>query len=92
MTFYIRSLQRSFEADAAPIPQSKPDLRQRFVDWFDNLPDISRIRPYSMREFETALSTQGRFLAPVLAKLGWERHRKWSSTGPSPRFWLPPHK
>lgn len=88
---YIRSLQRGFEAEAAPQQQlSKSDLKQRFLDWFDSVPEISRARPYSMVELERALNTQGRFLSPVLHALGWERRRKWSSTGQSPRYWMPP--
>lgn len=87
---YIRSLQRSLEVEAAPQPQSKPDLKQRFLAWFDCQPEISRIRPYSMTELECALGTQGRLLSPILLRLGWERRRKWSSSGQSPRYWLPP--
>jgi len=87
---YIRSLRRSLEAEEAPLQLSKPDLKQRFLDWFDSVPEISRVRPYSMVELERALSTQGRFLSPVLLGLGWERRRKWSSDGQSPRYWVPP--
>lgn len=87
---YIRSLQRILEAEAAPQPLSKFDLKQRFYEWFDGQPEISRVRPYSMVELERALDTQGRFLSPVLLALGWERRRKWSSTGQSPRYWVPP--
>lgn len=88
---YIRSLQRSLDADAATVsPLSRPDLRQRFLDWFDSVPEISRARPYSMVELERALRTQGRFLSPVLLSLGWARRRKWSSRGQSPRYWVPP--
>lgn len=89
---YIRSLQRSLEAEAVAGPQqlSKPDLKQRFIEWFANVPEISRMRPYGMEELERALGTQGRFLSPVLYSLGWERRRKWSSTGQSPRYWVPP--
>jgi hypothetical protein len=87
---YIRSLQRSLEAEAGSQELSKPDLKHRFLDWFDNLPEISRVRPYSMVELERAVSTQGRFLSPILLSLGWQRRRKWSSEGQSPRYWLPP--
>ena len=69
---------------------STPDLKQRFSVWFDSQPEISRIRPYSMAELEQALSTPGRLLSGVLLNLGWERRRKWSSTGQSPRYWVPP--
>lgn len=88
---YIRSLQQSLAAEAAQEQQlSKPDLKQRFIEWFDGVPEISRVRPYSMAELERALTTQGRFLSTVLVSLGWERRRKWSSTGKSPRYWIPP--
>lgn len=89
---FIRSLQRGLEAEAEAGPQqlSKPDLKQRFVEWFANVPEISRVRPYSMVELEQALGTQGRFLAPILESLGWERRRKWSSRGANPRYWVPP--
>ena len=89
---YIRSLQRSLEAEADAGSQqlSKPDLKQRFIEWFANVPEISRMRPYGMAELEQALGTQGRFLSPVLYALGWERRRKWSSTGQSARYWVPP--
>lgn len=87
---YIRSLQTWLEAEAAPEQLAKPDLKQRFVDWFDRQPDISRVRAYSMVELERALGTQGRFLSPILLRLGWERRRQWSSKGQSPRYWVPP--
>jgi hypothetical protein len=69
---------------------SKPDLKQRFLVWFDSQPEISRVRPYSMIELERALGVPGRVLGPVLMSLGWTRHRRWSGSGPFARFWLPP--
>lgn len=87
---YIRSLQRSLEADAEPRQLCKPDLKQRFIEWFASVPEISRMRPYGMAELEQALGTQGRFLSPILESLGWERRRKWSSKGANPRYWVPP--
>ncbi len=87
---YVRSLQRSLNDEAVPQQLSKPDLKQRFVEWFATVPEISRARPYSMVELERALGTQGRFLSPILSDLGWKRHRKWSSKGASPRYWVPP--
>ena len=71
---------------------SKSDLKQRFLAWFDSQPEISRIRPYSMVELERALGAPGRLLSPVLLALGWERRRKWSSRGQSPRYWMPPDR
>lgn len=87
---YIRSLQLDLDAEAAPRQLSTPDLKQRFVEWYASIPEISRVRPYSMTELESALGTQGRFLSAILLSLGWERRRKWSSTGQSPRYWVPP--
>lgn len=75
-------------ASATQLP--KPDLRQQFLTWFDSQPEVSRIRPYSMVELERALGVPGRLLSAVLLSLGWERRRKWSSTGQSPRYWVPP--
>lgn len=69
---------------------SKPDLKQRFLAWFDSQPEISRIRPYGMAELEQAVGAPGRLLSTVLLGLGWERRRKWSSAGQSPRYWVPP--
>lgn len=88
---YIRSLQRSLDAEAAHEVLFKPNLKQRFIEWFEGVPEISRVRPWSMQEFERALGTQGRFLSPILESLGWERRRKWSSKGANPRYWTPPH-
>lgn len=78
MSAFIKSLQRSLEIEAgAAVLLSKPGLKERFIDWFASVPEISRVRPYSMVELERALGTQGRFLSPVLESLGWERRRKW---------------
>jgi hypothetical protein len=85
-TAWSRELLEEASADKL----SKPDLKQRFLAWFDSQPEISRIRPYSMVELEQALGTQGRLLSPVLFVLGWKRRRKWSNNGPSPRYWVPP--
>ena len=87
---YIKSLQSSLESESATEQQSKPDLKQRLTAWFESVPAVSRVRPYSMVELERALGTQGRFLSPILLSLGWERRRKWSSIGQSPRYWVPP--
>jgi hypothetical protein len=88
-TAYIAALNRELAAEAAP-QLSKPDLRTRFVDWLDSVPEISRLRPYSMVELEEALGTQGKYLSPILLSLGWSRKRKWSSRGQYHRYWVPP--
>ncbi len=85
---YISALNRELGAETVVL--STPDLKQRFVDWFDNVPEVSRNRRYSMIEFERALSTQGRYISPVLLSLGWKRQRDWSSKGQNQRYWVPP--
>ena len=86
---YVRVLRQSLcEEEGQQL--SKTDLKQRFLEWFDSQPEISRIRPYAMSELEQATGAPGRLLSAVLFSLGWERRRKWSSKGQSPRYWLPP--
>jgi hypothetical protein len=87
---YISSLRRSLAEEEEAPRLSKPDLRQRFLDWLDSQPEISRVRPYSMTELERALGTQGRYLSPVLLRLGWERRRKWTGKTQYLRYWVPP--
>ncbi len=81
-----RELQEEAETDQL----SNPDLKQRFLAWFDSQPEVSRSRPYGMAEIEQAVGAPGRLLSPVLLALGWERRRKWSSTGQNHRYWVPP--
>jgi len=87
---YVKSLYRSLPDEAENTRLSKTNLSQRFIDWFDSVPEISRMRPYSMVELEQALNTQGRYLSPILLGLGWKRRRKWSSGGQYHRYWMPP--
>ncbi|HEY0958372.1 MAG TPA: hypothetical protein VGE05_03755 [Novosphingobium sp.] len=55
---YIRSLQRTLETEDAPQQLFKPDLKQRFIEWFASVPEISRIgergelTPAVSRQFE----------------------------------------
>ncbi|WP_340264908.1 hypothetical protein [Sphingobium mellinum] len=86
---YINALNREMAASATAQP-AKPDLRQRFTEWYDSLPVISRHRPFAMAEFEQALGSQGKYLSPILLSLGWERRRKWSDKAQYSRYWLPP--
>lgn len=69
---------------------TSPDLRARFLAWYNGLPEVSRCRPYAMIEIEPALNTQGRYLSPVLLGAGWQRKRKWNSKGQYHRYWVPP--
>jgi hypothetical protein len=83
---YISALNRELGAEIVAL--STPDLKQRFLEWFDSVPEVSRNRRYSMIEFERALSTQGRYISPVLRSLGWKRGRDWSSAGQNHRYWV----
>ena len=87
---YIKTLQRSIQAGEPSTRLSISPLEARFMEWLDSQPEISRIRPYSMIELERALETQGRYLSPILLRLGWQRRRKWSSQGQYHRYWMPP--
>ncbi len=82
---YLRSLERMLPPPASK-PKVKP-LEERFIAWFISLPEFTRHRPFSMREFEIALNSQGRFISPVLLRLGWQRQRQWSSQGQYHRYW-----
>ena len=85
---YISRLNRSLEQ--VPAAQATRSLRQRLVDWFASIPEITRDRPFAMIELEQALGTQGKYLSPILLELGWRRGRKWSSKGQYNRYWTPP--
>lgn len=87
---YITALQRETATRACRDALSKSGLRQRFLGWYDSLPEISRKRPFAMSELEQALGTQGKYISPVLLSLGWERRRQWSSRGQYLRYWQPP--
>ena len=69
---------------------SAASLHDRFVQWYAALPTLARNRPFAMVEIERALGTQGRFISPVLIRLGWRRQRIWTGAGPFHRYWLPP--
>lgn len=72
-------------------PTARPkDLKARFVVWFETQPEISRYRPYSMKEMELALHTPGPMLSPILISLGWRRRRRWESRTHYCRYWVPP--
>lgn len=88
---FIARLNREMLESTAQQPCTPP-LRQRFIDWHANLPEIVRDRPFAMTELERALGTQGKHLSPVLLSLGWQRRRKWTGTGQYPRFWVPPRE
>lgn len=86
MNAYIKLMQQCVPADS---PAESP-LRQQFLEWYGALPEIARIRPFSMTEFERALGTQGKYISPVLLALGWQRKRRWNSVGQYHRYWVPP--
>jgi hypothetical protein len=85
-----KAWSRELLKEASADQLSEPDLKQRVLAWFESQPEISRIRPHSMVELERAIGAPGRLLSAVLLSLGWERRRKWSSKGQSPRYWIPP--
>jgi len=87
---YIAKLNREMEAEREQAEPDKLDLRQRFINWYDSLPEVARDRPFSMAEVEAELGTQGKYLSPILLRLGWQRKRRWSSSGQSNRYWVPP--
>lgn len=89
---YIRALHRNIAATPCHSELSKSELRQRFLGWYDSLPEISRNRPFAMTELEQALGTQGRYISPILLSLGWERRRQWSCRGQYLRYWQPPEE
>lgn len=71
--------------------RSRPSsLHAKFVAWYDSLPPVSRDRRFSMVEIEAALKTQGRYISPIMSKLGWTRKRIWSTRGQNLRYWVPP--
>ena len=86
---YINALNRGLEGEAST-QSAQPDLRARLEAWYSILPEISRNRAFAMAEMEQALATQGKYLSPILLRLGWQRKRKWSGKGQYSRFWLPP--
>ena len=86
MSAYINQLRQLQNNDYQPILS----LRQKLINWHSDLPEVSRDRPFSMKEIETAVKSQGRFISIVLLDLGWQRKRKWSTKGRYMRYWLPP--
>ena len=88
MSAYIARLKRDMDPISAPA--AAPSLRQRFIDWYADLPEIARRRPFAMVEFERGLNTQGKYVSPILVEFGWRRGRRWSSQAQYNRYWLPP--
>jgi hypothetical protein len=87
---YVASLKRLSEENAPANEQDVCSLRERFLEWYSALPEISRSRAFAMAEFEEALVTQGKYLSPILLSLGWTRKRRWSGGGQYSRYWVPP--
>ena len=86
---YIARLNKEIAAARSPPPRPL-SLRERFLDWYNSLPEFTRNRPFSMSEFEKALGTQGKYISAMLLELGWRRKRIWSTTGQYHRYWVPP--
>jgi hypothetical protein len=88
MSYYIAELKKRTEARSRP---AQPlSLRQRFLNWYQSLPEFTRNRPLSMSEFEVVLRSQGKHISPMLLELGWQRKRIWSTSGRYHRYWVPP--
>lgn len=90
MVAYISALNRELEKQTTSAAATKPDLRQRFIEWYSALPEIARQRAFAMVELERALGTQGKYLSSILLSLGWQRNRRWTSDGQYNRYWMPP--
>ncbi len=86
MSAYVNQLNRHLKQKLPP----RTDLRSRFLDWFNSLPEVTRTRAFSMQEFERALGSQGRHISAVLLNMSWQRKRKWDSQGHYHRYWVPP--
>ncbi|SPA46771.1 hypothetical protein [Cupriavidus taiwanensis] len=86
MSAYIKLMQQTVPEDSA----DELPLRLQFLEWYGALPEVARLRPFSMVEFERALGTQGKYISPVLLALGWQRKRRWSSRRQYHRYWVPP--
>ena len=87
---YLAELERiKREVENPSNVQPHTELRTRFLEWFNSLPEVSRCRPFAMVEIEQALNTQGRYLSPILLSEGWQRKRKWSSKSQYHRYWIP---
>jgi len=86
---YVRMINNQFKPMPAVLTAAAR-LEQRFSDWYNGLPEITRHRPFAMAEFERVLGTQGKLISPVLLSLGWTRKRKWTGGGHYPRYWVPP--
>lgn len=87
MSAYIKLMQQR----VSPDPPAELPLTQQFLQWYGALPEVARMRPFGMIEFEQALGTQGKYISPVLLALGWHRKRRWNSLGQYHRYWLPPN-
>lgn len=88
MSAYIQQLRRQH---ASPVVESSKTrtLEARFSAWYNNLPPEGRQRPFTMREIEVAINSQGRHISAVLVQLGWRRQRVWSAQRYC-RYWVPP--
>ena len=87
MTDWKESLTQRKEQQAEAA-QAHSSLHARFLAWHNGLPEVSRVRPFSMIEIEQALNTQGKYLSPILLSEGWQRKRKWNSKGQYHRYWV----
>lgn len=89
-TAYIATLNGLLEAPQSSTAAPEDTLETRFLAWFEGLPEVTRKRPFAMAEFERAMGTQGKYLSPVLIRLGWQRKRDWSGSAHYNRYWVRP--
>jgi hypothetical protein len=90
MRAYLAELNRiKQDVEESRMVQPQSDLHVRFLAWYNGLPMVSRDRAFAMVEIEQALSTQGRYISPILLTAGWHRRRKWNSKGQYLRYWVP---
>jgi hypothetical protein len=86
---YVAALDAELRSRTNPAIEA-PDLSERFLQWYEALPEVSRCRPFAMSEIEEQLQTQGRYLSAVLLRLGWTRKRRWTGRAQYNRYWVPP--
>lgn len=91
MRAYLDSLSK-LTNNKAPVSKAAA-LETRFLEWHRSLPVVARERRFSMSEMEAACGTQGKYLSPILLRLGWRRKRLWASRGGQyVRYWEPPSR
>ena len=94
MNRYIRELRqqtaaRHAEAAALRAHNARP-LEQKIQDYFAALPPEERRTQYTMEELVLIFNVAPGWIGTALHRLGWQRRRRFSGTGPYARYWVPP--